>query len=91
MISQGMLLDAGVCAQREVTWDAVKASFTEREDASYDVLLEVSSNKFWVTMTRDEFGIASFEIISSKGFLELTTKLISLIKRLVNHLREMVD
>jgi len=55
-----------VCAQREVTWDAVKASFTEREDASYDVLLEVSSNKFWVTMTRDEFGIASFEIISSK-------------------------
>ena len=55
------------------------------------MVLEVSTNKFLVNMVRDEAGIQSFEIVAVKGFVEITTKIVDLIKRLVAHLWEMVD
>jgi hypothetical protein len=91
MLSQGLLLNTDVCASRYVNWDAVSASFTDLGTSNYEVLLEVSSNKFLLNMTRDESGIQSFEIIAVKGFMEITTKIIDLMKRLVAHLWEMVD
>jgi hypothetical protein len=59
--------------------------------STYEAFLEVSSNKFLVRMVKDENWIQSFEIIAMKGFMEITTKIIDLLKRLVVHLWEMVD
>ena len=91
MITQGLLLDSGLCLERNVTRDAVKAHFTDLGASTYQVLLEVSTNKFLVHVTRDENGIQSFEIVAMKGFMEITTKIINLLKRLIAHLWEMVD
>jgi hypothetical protein len=91
MLTQGLLLNTEVCASRYVHRDTVRASFTDLGTSTYEVLLEVSSNKFLVNMVRDESWIQSFEIIAVKGFMEITTKIIDLMKRLVAHLWEMVD
>jgi hypothetical protein len=50
------LIDANTCATRDVVWNSVKASFTEIQDSTYEVLLEVSSNKFLVNMITDAAG-----------------------------------
>ncbi|MDR0608373.1 MAG: hypothetical protein LBG52_08840 [Candidatus Peribacteria bacterium] len=91
MFDQSLLLTPAVCSMRNVRRDAVHASFTEQGSAHYEVLLEVSTNKFLVNMVRDENGIQSFEIVAMKGFMEITTKIIDLLKRLIVHLWEMMD
>ncbi|MDR0650844.1 MAG: hypothetical protein LBG59_05615 [Candidatus Peribacteria bacterium] len=91
MFNQGALLPVEVCTKRSVSRDAIKANFTELGASSYEVVLEVSSNKFLVNMIKDENGIHSFEIIAVKGFMEITTKIIDILKRLIAHLWEMVD
>jgi hypothetical protein len=61
------LIDADVCAKRDVVWNSVKASFMQIQDFSYEVLLEVSSNKFLVNMVTDAAGvIQGFEIVAVK-------------------------
>ena len=54
MITQGALLPVEAYADRSVCWEMVRARFTEVEASSYEVLLEVSSNKFLVNMIKDE-------------------------------------
>jgi len=47
------LIDADICARRDVVRNSVKASFVQIQDYSYEVLLEVSSNKFLLNMVTD--------------------------------------
>jgi hypothetical protein len=54
MFNQGILLPAELCVNRSVCWDAVKANFMELGASNYEVLLEVSSNKFLVNVMKDE-------------------------------------
>ena len=91
MITQGLLLNPSLPLERTVSREAVRANFVDLGASEYQVLLEVSTNKFLVNVTKDETGIHAFEIVAVKGFMELTTKMISLLKRLINHLWEMVD
>ena len=51
------MIDANTCARRDVVWNSVKASFTEIQQSTYEVLLEVSSNKFLVNMVTDAAGV----------------------------------
>ena len=89
---QWTLIDNNVCAKREVIWDSVKANFTEIQQNSYEVLLEVSSNKFLVNMITDTAGIIQwFEIIAVKWFMELSKKVIEVVKKVISHMREMCD
>jgi hypothetical protein len=50
---QGTLIDQDICARRDIVRNSVKASFTEIQQSNYEVLLEVSSNKFLVNMVTD--------------------------------------
>ena len=89
---QWTLIDANTCATRDVVWNSVKASFTEIQDSTYEVLLEVSSNKFLVNMVTDVAGVIQwFEIIAVKWFMELSKKVIEVVKNVVSHLWEMCD
>ena len=54
---QWTLIDADICAKRDVVWNSVKASFTQIQECNYEVLLEVSSNKFLVNMVTDAAGV----------------------------------
>jgi hypothetical protein len=89
---QWTLIDSSICNRREVTWDSVKAIFTEIQQSNYEVLLEISSNKFLVNMTTDStWTISWFEIIAIKWFMELSKKIIDIIKKIICHLWEMCD
>ena len=89
---QWALIDANICARRDVVWNSVKASFTEIQQSTYEVLLEVSSNKFLVNMVTDAAGVIQwFEIVAVKWFMELTKKVIEVVRKVVSHLWEMCE
>ena len=89
---QWALIDSNICAKKDVSWNPVKPSFTEIQQNTYEVLLEVSSNKFLVNMVTDTaWVILWFEIVAVKWFMELTKKIIEVVKKVVSHLREMCD
>ena len=89
---QWVLIDSSDCVKRDVVWDSVKASFTEIRQDNYEVLLEVSSNKFLVNMVTDvAWVIQWFEIVAVKWFAELSKKVIEVVKKVVSHLWEMCD
>ena len=89
---QWALLDADICAKRDVVWNSVRASFTRVHDSSYEVLLEVSSNKFLVNMVTDAAWVIQwFEIVAVKWFMELSKKVIQVVKSVVAHLWDMCD
>lgn len=91
MIVQWALIDVWMCAKREVVRNSIKANFTEIQKNNYEVLLEVSSNKFLVNMVKSENWVESFEIIAVKGFMELSKKIVELVKKIILHLWEMID
>ena len=89
---QWALIDADICAKRDVVWNSIKASFTQIHESNYEVLLEVSSNKFLVNMVTDAAGVIQwFEIVAVKWFMELSKKVIQVVKSVVSHLWEMCD
>ena len=72
-------------------WDSVKASFTEINNSKYEVLLEVSSNKFLVNIVTDAAGVIEwFEVVAVKWFMELSKKVIEVVRKVIFHLWEMV-
>ena len=92
MIVQWTLIDSGLCARRDIMWNSVKASFTEIQQDNYEVLVEVSSNKFLVNMVTDAAGVIQwFEIVAVKWFMELSRKVIEVVKNLISHMWEMCD
>ncbi len=87
---QWAFIDSNICAKRDVTRNSVKASFTEIQQSNYEVLLEVSSNKFLVNMITDvSWVIQWFEIIAVKWFTELSKNVIKVVKSVVSHMWEM--
>ena len=89
---QWALIDADICARRDVVRNSVKASFMQIQDSNYEVLLEVSSNKFLVNMVTDAAGVIQwFEIIAVKWFMELSKKVIEVVRNVVSHLWEMCN
>ena len=89
---QWALINADICARRDVIRNSVKASFTEIQESNYEVLLEVSSNKFLVNMVTDaRWMIQWFEIIAVKWFMELSKRVIEVVKNVVSHLWEMCN
>lgn len=92
MIVQWALIDAKDCAKREVVWNSIKASFNEVQQCNYEVILEVSSNKFLVNMVMDAAWVIQwFEVVAVKWFMELSKKVIEVVKKVIYHLWEMCD
>jgi len=64
----------------------VRAEFREIKKSVFEVILEVSSNKFLIVIKEIAGKIEQFEIIAIKSFMELTRKTITLLKCLTEHL-----
>ena len=89
---QWALIEPDICARKDVVRDSVKASFMQIQESNYEVLLEVSSNKFLVNMVTDAAGVIQwFEIVAVKWFMELSKKVIQVVKNVVSHLWEMCE
>ncbi|MFA7298284.1 MAG: hypothetical protein WC010_01430 [Candidatus Absconditabacterales bacterium] len=85
-----LITEIDVC-QRKICLDNVRAVFTENTDGSYDVILEINSNKFLIVINHIANQIDSLEIIATKGFVEISNKIILMIKKLIEHLRYRLD
>ena len=90
MNQMSLITPIDVC-QKRACLDNVRAVFTENTDGSYDVVLEINSNKFLIAMHNIANQIDSLELISTKGFMEISNKIILMIKRLIEHLRYRLD
>ncbi|MEI6672564.1 MAG: hypothetical protein WCL02_04370 [bacterium] len=60
------LITALDVVQKKVCLDNVSATFTENSNGSYDVVLEINSNKFLITMQNIADQIESLEIIATR-------------------------
>lgn len=83
---QLMLLNDANLSQRNVYFDSVKATFSNIKDNVYDVILEINSHKFLISIENLFDEIQKFEIIAVKWFIEITNKFVSMLKVLVQHL-----
>jgi len=90
MTQTSLITPLDVC-QRKICLDNVRAVFTENVDGSYDVILEINSNKFLIAIQNVANQIESLEIIATKGFVELSNKIILMIKKLIEYLRYRLD
>lgn len=90
MNQMSLITQTDVC-QKRACLDNVRAVFTENSDGSYDVVLEINSNKFLIAMHNIANQIDSLELISTKGFMEISNKIILMIKKLIEHLRYRLD
>lgn len=85
MIVQKSLIDQ--CnQQRTVYVNAVKANFSAWENDFYDIVLEVNSNKFFLSVQQSFNQIQEFTIVCVKWFVELSNTLILLLRQLVSQL-----
>lgn len=78
-------------SQKTINVDNIKATFTGIRENFYDIILEINSNKFLINMETIADKIEQFEIIAAKGFIELSNKIVMMVKQLVEHLRYRID
>ena len=77
--------------QKTVCLDNIHATFMENADGSYDVILEINSNKFLIAVEKIANQIERLEIIATKGFVEISNRIILMIKKLIEYLRYRLD
>ena len=65
MNQMSLITQLDIC-QRKICLDNVRALFTENADGSYDVTLEINSNKFLIAINNVANQIESLEIIATK-------------------------
>jgi len=90
-MNQTALVTALDTNQQTICLDNVHATFTEMVDGSFDIILEINSNKFLISVEKIANQIERLEIIATKGFVEISNKIILMIKKLIEHLRYRLD
>lgn len=83
---QWTLLNETDINQQSVCLGNIKAMFVKTLDDYYDVVLEVNSQKFFIRVSRVFEQIVEFEILAIKWFVEVSRKIVEIIKSLVDHL-----
>ncbi len=73
-------------AIQEVVSDGIHATFEDLGHESYDVTLDINSQKFLIHMTAVADKIEGFEIRVAKSFYDVTQKVVLLLKRIVQDL-----
>jgi hypothetical protein len=65
-MNQISLVTAAETWQQTAHLENIHATFTENTDGSYDVILEINSNKFLIVVQKIANEIEKLEIIASK-------------------------
>jgi len=77
--------------QKTIHIDNIKATFVSIKENMYDIVLEINSNKFLISMENIADSIEQFEIIAVKGFIELSNRIVGIVKKLIEQLRYRLD
>lgn len=90
MIQQSLLYPLDISV-RTITMDNIKAVFTNIRENVYEVVLEISSHKFVISLENIFEKIEKFEILAVKWFMEITRKSVQTLKKLVEYLLYRID
>lgn len=71
---------------QEIVTEGVRATFEDLGHESYDVTLDINSQKFLIHMTAAADKIEHFEVRVAKSFYDLTQRVVLLLKRVVQDL-----
>lgn len=71
---------------RSYDFEYIKATITAISESVHEVVLEINSNKFLISIKAGLQKLEHFEVIAVKGFVELGMKIIRLLKRIVSAL-----
>jgi len=88
---QTSLITPAILSQQSINFDNIRATFTNTAENFYDIVLELNSNKFLINIEAISDSIEKFEILSTKWFVELSNKIIMMLKNLVQHLLYRLD
>lgn len=88
---QQLLLDPMVLGTKTIQIDNVKAVFTTIRENVYEVVLEISSHKFVISLENILEKIEKFEVLAVKWFMEITMKSIQTLKNLIEYLWYRID
>lgn len=66
---------------------SMRMTFDECDSGGYLWMVEINSNKFWITFDADEYHrVDQFEIVSAKWYFELNLWIIKLVRNIVKQL-----
>ncbi len=85
-VYQSPLLTTSELDQRIISVDGITAIVTQPSESSFEVLLEINSNKILVALKWSLEKIEEMEILAVKWFIELSKSFITTIKNLIGHL-----
>jgi len=85
-VYQSPLLTTSELDQRIISVDGITAIVTQPSESSFEVLLEINSNKILVALKWSLERIEEMEILAVKWFIELSKSFITTIKNLIGHL-----
>jgi hypothetical protein len=74
---------AGQVIVKFFKYENIMAIFKKVADDTYEILLEVNSNKFLILTKIGMNKIEQFEVLAVKGFVDLSLKLLRALKRIV--------
>lgn len=90
-MTQWLLLTNHDVQKKSISINNISAVFTQLEEKVCEVLLEISSHKFFIKMENTAGAIDNFEIIAAKWYMDIGTKSTKTLKKLVEHLRCRLD
>ncbi len=69
--------------QKQVKFESISAAFTMIADKTYEVMLEINSNKFLIHFTTTMNKIEKFEIVAVKWFIDMSVSIMKTIKKII--------
>ncbi len=82
---QAALFAEDSLANHTVLGNNMKATFQEKEEGKYDVVLEINSHKFLISMKPGWNELEEFEIIAVKGFVEYSYDVMHALRDIVKN------
>ncbi|MBP6910912.1 hypothetical protein KBC03_04970 [Patescibacteria group bacterium] len=83
-MQQAALFTQDTLDKHTVQGNNMKAIFQEKEEGKYDVVLEINSHKFLISMKPGRTDLEEFEVIAIKGFVEYSRDVIQALKDIVS-------
>ncbi len=63
----------------------MKAIFEEKDEGKYDVVLEINSHKFLISMKPGRNDLEEFEVVAVRGYVEFSYTVMQALKNIVKN------
>ena len=79
-----LVSDSNVSVEKSLTLQHIKAQFKKISQTLHDVVLEINSHKFLISIKTGLKKLEEFEIVAVKGFIEVGMKVVRLLRKIVS-------